>query len=339
MNFNHKPLSTAKNYYKKFVVLAGSLVFSSLYAFTAHADLNRARAYLEQGRTQEAILELEGDISADPNNAEARFLKGVALQAMKRHDEAIEMYSGLVNDFPELPEPWNNLAVLWADKQEFDKAEDALRAAIKTNKSYATAHENLGDIYTQRASIAYSDALSLQPPNSSAVEIKLSMIDNILLPPEARRQVVAQQTPANTRPVNTRPANTTPANTSRPVDTANTSAANNSAVRDAIVQWADAWSRRDVPGYLSYYANNFRPVGGASRTAWAKYRSERLKAPSFILVNVSDLRMSNNSDGSVSATFKQDYQSDGYKDKVIKTLRMVNTASGWKIVREQSKPL
>jgi len=167
-----------------FLVGLGVTLITSV---TSYADIDVARSYLDQGKYEQALLELDGDIATNPQDPEARFIKGVVLQALKRNDAAIEVYAELARDFPELPEPYNNLAVLWADKKEFNKAEDALRAAIKTNKSYATAYENLGDLFAQRASIAYGDALALEPPNRSSVEIKLSMIDNILLPPEARR--------------------------------------------------------------------------------------------------------------------------------------------------------
>lgn len=339
-NFKKRPSKLAQH-------ATGITLLCLVASSTVYADLNRARAFLEQGRIQEAITELEADISVNPNDAETRFLKGVALQALQRNDEAIEVYSDLVNDFPELPEPWNNLAVLWADKQEFAKAEEALRAAIKTNKSYATAHENLGDIYAQRASIAYTDALTLDPVNRSAVEIKLSMIDNILLPPEDRRSIPLQAAGGSTQvPTQTAPTRTAANNSSAGATPANSSSAGSAnpgadgtAIRNAVMGWADAWSNGNVSNYLSHYAETFRPVGGASRAAWAQYRTERLEAPDFIIVNISDLRISNRSDGSVDASFVQDYQSDGYQDVVRKTLRLINTPGGWKIQREQSQPL
>ena len=310
--------------------LAISLSYG-LLTTAAFADVNTAKSLIQDGRLDAALVELNKEVSIKPDNAEARFLKGVALQALNRNDEAIEVYSDLAKDFPELPEPYNNLAVLFAEKSEFDKAEDALRAAIKTNKSYSTAYENLGDIYAQRASIAYNDALNLSPANRDAVKVKLSMIDNILLPPAARTVMPAQiknpvqtvSTSANTNPANSSAAFTTPT----------------PEVRSAVLSWAEDWSSRNVEAYLSHYDSSFKPENGSSRKAWAKYRSQRLEAPSFVIVNISQMQSRVNSDGSVTATFAQDYQSDGYKDTVKKTLRMVNTQGTWQIQSETSKPL
>ncbi len=305
----------------------------SFCLFTAanYADINTAKSLIQDGRLDSALVELNKEVSEKPDNAEARFLKGVALQALNRNDEAIEVYSALAQDFPELPEPYNNLAVLFAEKSEFDKAENALRAAIKTNKSYSTAYENLGDIYAQRASIAYNDALNLSPANRDAVKVKLSMIDNILLPPEARNAMPAQiKNPVSTV-VSTTPTN--PANSSAVFSTPS------AEVRTAVLTWAEDWSSRNIEAYLSHYALSFKASNGSSRKSWAKYRSQRLKAPSFVIVNISQLQSRTNSDGSVTAVFVQDYQSDGYKDTVKKTLELVNTQGTWKIQSELSKPL
>ena len=303
-----------------------------LFTSANYADINTAKNMFQNGQIDSALIELDNVISAKPDSAEARFLKGVALQALDRNDEAIVVYTNLAKDFPELPEPYNNLAVLFAEKSEFDKAESALRAAIKTNKSYATAYENLGDIYAQRASIAYNDALNLAPTNRNAVEIKLSMIDNILLPPSARTTLQAQ--------VNSL-AEATPATQSVSSSTISSQPFSDPSpeVRTAVLSWAEDWSSRNIDAYLNHYAASFRPPNGSSRSAWAKYRSERLQAPSFVIVNISQLQNRTNSDGSVTAEFVQDYQSDGYKDTVKKTLVLVNTEGSWKIQSETSKPL
>ncbi len=59
------------------------------------------------------------------------------------------MFTKLSEDYPELPEPYNNLAVLYAQQKQYDKARTALEMAIRTHPSYAIAYENLGDIYAK----------------------------------------------------------------------------------------------------------------------------------------------------------------------------------------------
>ena len=88
------------------------------------------------------------------------------------------MFTELAQDYPELPEPYNNLAVLYASQGAYDKARNALEMAIRTHPSYATAHENLGDIYAKMASQAYDKALQLDRSNQAA-QSKLNLIKEL----------------------------------------------------------------------------------------------------------------------------------------------------------------
>ena len=79
-------------------------------------------------------------------------MKGLILTEQGKPADAIKIFTGLTEDYPELPEPYNNLAVLYASQGQYDKARTALEMSIRTHPSYATAHENLGDIYAKMAS-------------------------------------------------------------------------------------------------------------------------------------------------------------------------------------------
>ena len=94
-------------------------------------------------------------LKAHPKDARGRFLKGLILTEQNKRADAIAVFIGLVQDYPELPEPYNNLGVLYASQGEYDKARTALEMAIRTHPGYATAHENLGDIYAKMASQDY----------------------------------------------------------------------------------------------------------------------------------------------------------------------------------------
>ena len=103
-----------------------------------------------------------------PRRPQARFLKAVALTDQKKPDAAIAAYRALVADFPEMPEPHNNLAVLYAQKGELALARDELLLAIATAPDYALAHENLGDVYAQLAAEQYERAASIDKRNKTA---------------------------------------------------------------------------------------------------------------------------------------------------------------------------
>jgi Flp pilus assembly protein TadD len=127
---------------------------------------------LRAGQAAQAESKAESFLAANPRDAQMRFLKGVILVETGKSTEAISTFTKLTEDFPELPEPYNNLAVLYASQRQFDKARAALELAIRSNPGYATAHENLGDVYTRLANQAYGRALQLDKGNA-ALQLKL----------------------------------------------------------------------------------------------------------------------------------------------------------------------
>jgi len=343
----------ARNFYAKIITIT-AICSLSLSTF---GNIDQAKALLNDGKTSEALTVLE-KIIATNTNPEAEFMYAVSLQTLGRRSDAMEAYARMIQNYPELPEPYNNLAVMHAEDKNFEKAVQMLERAISTNDSYATAYENLGDIYSQQASDAYNDALALNPPNRSTVEVKLNLIDNILLPPDRRKPILtaANSSPAISQPITNESANnqsgsiqrpstpppvaTTVNETSNPTPTANPGLDINEmdAIAAAVSNWAKAWSDQDLAGYLSYYADSFQPSNGATRSAWANYRAEKLQSPSFINVAVLGLDITETEAGA-QATFEQSYQSNSFEDRVLKTLDLIKTNQGWKIYRENSRPL
>ena len=124
---------------------------------------------LRAGRASEALARVERSLAARPADPQLRFLKGVVLADARRTAEATEVLVKLTEDHPDLAEPYNNLAVIYAGDGRYDKARDALEAAVRANPGYATAHENLGDVYVRLAAASYQRALRLDAANRSAV--------------------------------------------------------------------------------------------------------------------------------------------------------------------------
>ena len=183
-------------------VLATTVLGVATLAWAAPADdFREAQKLYGQGKLQPALDKVEVFLRAQPKDPQGRFLKGILLTELKRTADAIQMFSGLTEDFPELPEPYNNLAVLYAQQGNYDKAKSALELAIHTHPSYATAHENLGDIYAQLASRAYDRALQLDK-NNTAAQSKLALIKDLFSKggqrPEASRAAAAKAGAAKT---------------------------------------------------------------------------------------------------------------------------------------------
>lgn len=160
--------------------LAAGLFALTLFSLPVRADpLQEASKLVKQNQYPQALEQVDKFLATRPKDPQGRFLRGVILTEMGRSSDAIAIFSRLTDDYPQLPEPYNNLAVIYAQQKQYDKARQALEAAIRTHPSYATAHENLGDIYTRMASQAYDKALQLDSSNSTA-QTKLSMIRDLM---------------------------------------------------------------------------------------------------------------------------------------------------------------
>ena len=104
---------------------------------------------LRAGKLNDALSKADQYLQSKPRDPQMRFIKGVIFSESGKPNDAIATFTKLTEDYPELPEPYNNLAVLYASQNQLDKARTALEMAIRTNPSYSTAHENLGDVYAK----------------------------------------------------------------------------------------------------------------------------------------------------------------------------------------------
>jgi tetratricopeptide (TPR) repeat protein len=151
-------------------------LLSALFAMPAFADdAADVTRMLRAGQFAEGVAKADAYLAQKPRDAQMRFLKGVLLTEMNRSTEAIAIFVKLTEDYPELPEPHNNVAVLYAANGQYDKARAALDMAIRTNPAYATAYENLGDVHAKLATQAYDKALQLDSGNAAA-KSKLTLL-------------------------------------------------------------------------------------------------------------------------------------------------------------------
>lgn len=155
-------------------VITSAGLAALLLSSPVHADeLADVTKLLRAGKVAEAMSKTNEFLAKRPNDPQLRFMKGVLLTEQNKSDEAIAVFTRLTEDFKDLPEPYNNLAVLYAATGQYDKARVTLEKAIRTNPSYMTAYENLGDVYGKMASQAYDKALALgsTPPQKSKLTL------------------------------------------------------------------------------------------------------------------------------------------------------------------------
>lgn len=300
-------------------------------------DIQDINQQFRKGDLAGALDRANRYLAKNPKDAQARFLKGLILADQGKTNDAIAVFTDLTEDYPELPEPYNNLAVLYASQSKYDAAKNALEMAIRTHPSYATAHENLGDIYAKMASIAYDKALALDSKNATA-QTKLALIKDMMGGNTPRKPVATRPTVAvaPTKPIvkpteskviaaAAKPAEPKPAISDKPA----------ADIEAVIANWAQAWSKRDVDGYLAAYASDFA-ADGMTRGNWEVQRRARITAPKQIDVQISDLKIEQDSD-TASATFRQAYRSDRLKSTVTKTLKLAQKNGQWRIVGESSQ--
>ena len=157
------------------------VMLAALGAAPARADDAGDIARLAQaGKSDEALKRIDAILSKQPADAQMRFMKGVMLSEA-RPAEAIAIFTRLTQDYPKLPEPYNNLAVLYAAAGQYEKARSALDKAMRTSPAYATAFENLGDVHARLASQAYDKALQIDP-GSAAPATRLALVRSLGVP-------------------------------------------------------------------------------------------------------------------------------------------------------------
>lgn len=310
------------------------------------ADINKL---LKAGQTDQALSKVDAYLTNRPKDAQGRFLKGLILTEQNKTADAIKVFSDLTTDYPELPEPYNNLAVLYASQGQYEKARQALEMAIRTHPSYATAHENLGDVYAKLASQAYDKALSLDSSNSTA-QTKLALLKE-LISTGNRARVNPQVASATTAPKATPTAATaTPpaaptketkaaAATAATPPAATPAAASKSGdeaeISAAVNAWANAWASKDVSGYVGAYAKDFAPKG-ENHAGWEAGRKQRIENAKEINVKVSNLKVTFTNANTAVAKFHQAYKSNIVSSNSAKTLVFSKASGKWQIVEERS---
>lgn len=330
-------------------------LFSSILLVTltagfsiAHADdYQDVNRLLRAKQLPEALAKADQLLVAKPRDPQLRFIKGVVQNEMGRTNEATTTFTRLTEDYPELPEPYNNLAVIYATTGQFDKARTALETAIRTNPSYSTAHENLGDIYAKLASQSYAKALQLDNTSAPVIQPKLALIRDLFTPLAGKPPSPAPTTPAPAAaPVSTpvvaalqtkvpSVVTASPTGSAQPsiAPPVVASAISGRDVEAAVGAWAQAWSERDMKGYLGSYTKDFIPPSKQSNAEWQEERKNRIMSKTRINVKLSSIT-TNVTGNTATVTFRQDYKADSLVANSRKTLELIKSGDRWLISKE-----
>ena len=338
-----------------------------------YADVSRL---MRAGQYAEAMTKSDQYLATKPKDPQMRFLKGVIQTETGKTSDAIATFTQITQDYPELPEPYNNMAVLYAGQSQFDKARAALEMAIRTNPSYATAHENLGDVYAKLASQAYSKALQLDGGNAG-VQPKLALIRTLFsadiknpAKPAAAAPVTTPATPAApavaAKPAPTPPVVVAAAPPAKPAPTPPTSpvvsaappakpasapavapatppapapAAASAGAEKEVESAVRAWADAWSSKDMSAYLASYGPNFDTPGSQPRKAWEEARRARIVGKSRIS-VKLSNLSvavQGSkATARFKQDYSADSLNVSSRKTLDLAKVSDRWVIIKESS---
>lgn len=143
------------------------------------SEFQEASTLYRNGQYERALERVDVWLKSRPKDARGRFLRGMIFAQQKKLDDAARIYTDLTQDFPELPEPYNNLAVIYAERGDLDRARALLESAVRANAKFAAAHENLGDIHARLAAASYEQALKLDTGNK-AIAAKLKAVNDLI---------------------------------------------------------------------------------------------------------------------------------------------------------------
>ena len=259
------------------------------------------KLYVQAARSGEQLLQKH---SGDPD---IEFLTAYAYQMSQQSGKAARYYQELIREYPELPEPRNNLAMIYLSNGDYDRASELLVNAINTHRSYATAYENLSNIYTGIASEAYRRAVSeSKEPETYANNIELTAL--------------------------TRLSTMNQGSTSEPGLTEQS--VTGVTLVNQLIGWAKAWSDKKFDAYIGYYSGDLK-LDFPSHQAWIAHRKKRILKPGYIKIEVSNFQIRAQSDNRATIDFEQSFNSLDYNDRVIKRIRLNRINSKWKITDER----
>ncbi len=158
-------------------------------------------AFIAASQVDQALLLIQKELAQKPKDPTLMFQRGISLAVLGRHDEAMADFLFLTKEYPTLPEPYHNLAIIYSHKNDFNNAKNALDMAIQNNPSYASAYDNLGDVYTKLAAQSYQKAQELDTSNLSS-KSKMDLLFGITSIPIGSKQVYNNPNNMNVNTVN-----------------------------------------------------------------------------------------------------------------------------------------
>ena len=308
------------------------LVFSILATSVGATQLDIVKQLLRERQYSEALTHAQALYQTTPQEPNVRFAYALSLIHNDSHGKAMEVLKGLTIEYPKLPEPYNNLAVIYAQNGLYEEAQKNIDLALKVSPGYKLALENQQILNELRAANKKEASSTLREPeavvkkNESVVKKEEQANVMPVAPSMVQGKALASTVQSTAKSVD---PDEVPAEISGPVK---------KEINQLIQQWITAWSSKNVEGYLSMYSADFKPPKDKTREQWEKQRRARIMNKENIRIDVLDVVVEVGSPVAAVATFQQNYKSTVLHEVSNKMLVFIrdNENSPWKIVDERT---
>lgn len=271
--------------------------------------------------------------SAVEPEVKEQFSRALAYSREGRNGDAAALYLKMTNQAP-LPEVYNNLAAIRAAEGNLDEAQRMLEEALRIHPSYATVFDNLNTIQIEKTlGSAYETAFLA--PGEQVPAPRLMVLTEISEVPAVVASPSAAMPPQPTIPEASQPVAATvlpeaTASELPPFD------APHDLISEVLADWSEAWSAQDFPRYLTFYGRDFQPGGGAGRDSWEQNRHRNVTTPKWIEVSLGDLSFSTSGPERLRVVAVQEYRSDRFRDRTLKSFEFGKEGDAWVILSEES---
>ena len=312
---------------------------------------------LVEKNPKKALSQIKRSLKDNNNPEKLLFLQARANEILGHSDDAIMQYESFILSYPDRPEAYINLANVYSQRGDLDKARELLEQGISTSSEHAKAYENLKKLNSYQAQLAYQRALSEEivesPLSLSSIEtlaisnekiVEVEVIKEVPVevikeievvrevevikevPVEVATEVeVIDEDPSSGIAVISENTNTIVAENQVQTD--------QGAILGLVQNWAAAWSSQDVEKFVNFYTSDYSS-SGKTRKQWLQDRELKISNKQFISVKLDQFELVEEN-GEVKVTFRQNYQSDVVSSISVKQLTFQLSQGQWKIVSER----
>ncbi len=310
--------------------------------------LTKSLVLNNMGQFDEAEALLKNTIGRYPNSPELYNNLAVLYSEQGDYGRAIETLLKAFSTHPTYAQVHQNLRELYATV-----ASQAYSRALDLNENKNTpklvmlrrTSDNNAPVLNYQPSALVSDDSQLAAATAASTTLKTATTAKPTIQPVVAMAQATAKAPAVEKPVVAKPAvvklqnlqaviveASTPTPIATPADT-------KILVQEAVSHvnnWASAWAKQNVEGYLNAYVSGFQPLNGLSNTAWQAQRQQRLTKPTFIKVTLRNINTTLINADTAKVTFNQTYQSNTFKDTSKKQILLTRINNAWRIKEERS---